>query len=231
MNFWEIEIKTDYDRLDRSGSVMKWRGELSLFGTNIITGLKTVGAFVRFQNVLAFAIGPDKSGERLGIVRLGGHIEENESYTQALFREVKEEGSVNIELLDSPKTLYKRNWNDDDYCDITPDLIIDKKPLVIVGNSDNSTSSTAVFLSYCEEEPRPSSETCGIIFLKESQIREVCSRKMCLKDFISNGGKLNQQKAINYDLEMYPGVHLSFLYRLLNDQYDLVPNFIYGKQI
>lgn len=65
--------------------------------TTILSGLngfKTVGSFILYKDTLAFMIGPDNTGEKLGVMRLGGHIEENESYLQTLEREIKEEGSM-----------------------------------------------------------------------------------------------------------------------------------------
>lgn len=60
-------------------------------------------------------IGPDHSGEKLRIVRIGGHIEGNESLIAALEREVKEEGDIKVKLIDSSATFYKKTWNDLDY--------------------------------------------------------------------------------------------------------------------
>jgi hypothetical protein len=178
-----------------------------MFEVSVLNGFKTVGSFILYQDTLIFMIGPDNSGEKLGVMRLGGHIEENESLLQSLEREIKEEASVEINLINSPCTFYKKNWKDSNYYDITNNLHWDIKPLIIAGDK---TRSTAVFLSYTEEGPNPSSEACGIIFLKEDDIRDICSKKLCLKDFLNNGGKLIQQKEINYDMEMYAGVHLTF---------------------
>lgn len=55
-----------------------------MFELSVLNGFKTVGAFILYQDTLAFMIGPDNSGEKLGITRLGGHIEENENLLQSL---------------------------------------------------------------------------------------------------------------------------------------------------
>jgi hypothetical protein len=60
----------------------------------------------------------------------------------------------------------------------------------------------------------PSSEACGIIFLKETDIKDVCSKKLHLKNFINNGGKLIQQKEIDYDMEMYAEFILLIKYNM-----------------
>jgi hypothetical protein len=196
-----------------------------MFETSVLEGFKTVGSFILYQDTLAFMIGPDNSGEKLGIMRLGGHIEAGENLLQSLKREIMEEGSIEAKILNSPCTFYKRNWDDINYCEITNNFEMAIKPLIIVGDK---VRSTAVFLSYTEEEPKPSSEACGIIFLRENNIRDICTKKLRLKDFLNSGGKLVQQKEINYDMEMYAGVHLNFLNRLIEDKNDLVHKYITG---
>jgi hypothetical protein len=188
-----------------------------MFELSVLNGFKTVGSFILYQDTLAFMIGPDNSGEKLGITRLGGHIEENESLLQSLEREIKEEASVEVNLFNSPCTFYKRSWDDSNYSEISNDIVWDIKPLIIVGDK---LRSTAVFLSYTKEEPKSSSEAYGIIFLKQTDIKDICSRKLSLKDFINKGGKFIQQKDINYDMEMYAGVHLTFLNRLIEEKND-----------
>jgi len=199
-----------------------------MFELSVLNGFKTVGSFILYEDTIAFMIGPDNTGEKLGVMRLGGHIEENESYLQTLQREIKEEGSIEVKLLNAPNTFYKRNWDDNNYNEITDDIALDIKPLIIVGDK---MRSTAIFLSYTEEEPKPSSEACGIIFLKENEIKRICSEKLRLRDFLESGGKLIQQKEIDYDMEMYAGVHLTFLNRLIEDNNNLVNRFINGNLI
>lgn len=197
-----------------------------MFELSVLNGFKTVGSFILYQDTLAFMIGPDNLGEKLGITRLGGHIEENENLLQSLEREIKEEASVEVKLFNSPCTFYKRNWDDSNYSEISNDIVWDIKPLIIVGDKSRST---AVFLSYTEDEPKPSSEACGIIFLKETDIKDICSKKLSLKDFIDNGGKFLRQKEIDYDMEMYAGVHLAFLNRLIEDKNDV--KLLHNKSI
>lgn len=194
-----------------------------MFELSVLSALRTVGSFILYKDTLVFAIGPDNTGEKLGIIRIGGHVEENETYLQTLEREIKEEASIEVKLLSSPNTFYKRNWNDSDYSEISDYIDLDINPLIITGTKIHST---AVFLSCAKEEPKPSSETYGIIFLKENDIKRICTEKLRLKDFLDSGGKLIQQKEIDYDMEMYAGVHLQFLNRLIEDKNDLVNKFI-----
>lgn len=82
-------------------NLKKWMNRFNGVATKYINnyikwfnGFKTVGSFILYKDTLAFMIGPDNTGEKLGVMRLGGHIEENESYLQTLEREIKEEGSM-----------------------------------------------------------------------------------------------------------------------------------------
>jgi len=189
-----------------------------MFELSVLNGFKTVGSFILYKDTLAFMVGPDNSGKKLGITRIGGHIEENENLLQSLEREIKEEASIEVNLFNSTSTFYKRSWDDNNYSEISNDVVWDIKPLIIVGDEHRLT---AVFLSYAEEEPKPSSEACGIIFLKKTDIKDICSRKLSLKNFIDNGGKFVKQKEIDFDMEMYAGVHLTFLNRLIEDKNDI----------
>ena len=79
-----------------------------MFELSVLNAFETVGSFIVYQGTLAFMIGPDNSGERLGIMRLGGHIEAGENLLQSLEREIKEEGSIEVKLYNSPCTFYKK---------------------------------------------------------------------------------------------------------------------------
>lgn len=186
---------------------------------NVLGDFETVGSFIIYKDTLAFMIGFNQSGEKLRIVRIGGHIEKNESLIDALEREIKEEGDIKVKLIDSSTTFYKKSWEDEKYSEITNNIAWDIKPLIIIGDSRRST---ALFLSYAEKEPKPSSEAAGIIFLKENDIKDICSKRMTLREFINRGGKLIQQNELDYDMEICAGCHIEFLNRLIEDK----PHFI-----
>ncbi len=198
-----------------------------MFDKSILYNSKTVGTLIFYREFFVFMIGPDKTGEKLGIVRFGGHIEEGESIIQALDREIYEECSIRINIINSPKTFYIKSWNDSVLFDISNELDIEIKPLIIKGDTERSS---VLYLSKTDDEPIPSSETNGIIFLRKQDIIDICTKKInCLSEFLELGGKLTQQKAIDYNKEMYAGVHLKLLYDLLVMGNNIIVDYINGK--
>jgi len=199
-----------------------------MFNLSVLNGFKTVGTFILYKDTLVFMIGPDHTGKKLGIMRIGGHIEDKENYKQSLEREIKEEASIQVKYSNSPCTFYQGSWDDTNYFEINDDLPLEIKPLIIVGDGNRST---AVFLAYSDVEPRPSSEAHGLIFLKEDDIKDICSNRLCLQDFLNKGGKLIQQREIDYETEIYAGVHLKFFNRLLQEKNELARKYLYGELI
>ena len=193
-----------------------------MFDKSVLKGFRTVGSFIIYEDTFAFMIGPDKTGERLGIVRIGGHIEGVESLAEALKREVLEEASINVDVINSPKTFYKKTW-ENEYSEIENFQHMKIKPLIIQGNENRAST---IFLSYANEEPKASSEAYGIVFLRKSDIKEICTNKLTLSDFVNKGGKLIQQKDMDFNMEIYAGVHLLFLNRFMDDEKELIDRFI-----
>lgn len=73
--------------------------------------VRTSGAYVLYKNLFVFQVGATSKGDSLGVVRLGGHKENNETVVETAKREVKEEAAIDITILNSPFTFYKKNWN------------------------------------------------------------------------------------------------------------------------
>lgn len=49
---------------------------------------RTSGAYVLYNGLFIFQVGPTKEGDKLGVVRLGGHREGNETALETAKREV-----------------------------------------------------------------------------------------------------------------------------------------------
>lgn len=56
--------------------------------------VRTSGAYVLHKNLFVFQVVPTKRRDRLGVVRLGGHREGDETSLETAKREVYEEGHL-----------------------------------------------------------------------------------------------------------------------------------------
>lgn len=182
----------------------------------------TAGSFVRCEGRWVFAVGPTASGDRLGIVRLGGHREEGETPWQCARREAQEEASVQIcHLL--PPAIYRIRGDLD-----APDLeemewpLSGEAPLVVVERSSGGEGPvTLLYLAEAAGVPRPSAETQGLLFLTSKAVRQVCTRNLTLQDFLNAGGEAALRPGFPTALPLEPFYHLRALGRLLALRPDL----------
>ena len=73
----------------------------------------TASAWVLQGDVFPFMVGPDHTGEYLGVVRLGGHIEPGEAPWQCAAREAQEEAGLHLKAIVPPATY---NLREDGLC-------------------------------------------------------------------------------------------------------------------
>jgi ADP-ribose pyrophosphatase YjhB (NUDIX family) len=189
----------------------------------IYNSVQTVGAFVIYKDKFAFMIGPNKERNRLGIVRFGGHVELGESISECLHREMLEEISTTVKIVNSPVTYYKESWEETLITELNQSFPSEHQPIAVVGDS---IRSTALFLSYADSELRPSSETHGIILLSKDEVKKVCTNRFTLKEFLKDSGELVEGKKIDYDMEILAGPHLKFLYFLIENNNKLIDKYI-----
>ena len=183
---------------------------------NIHKNVITSGAYVLYQGLFIFQVGPTKEGDTLGVVRLGGHVEPNESPLETAIREVFEEASMRINTMTSPITYHLSNWGS------KPSIVQlneEIAPILVKGNKQEPLS--IMYLSYSESEPIPSSETNGLLLLSPENVQFICTNKITLNDFIKKNGKVILQGDINGDLLLTPFPQLIFLSKLLKDHPDL----------
>lgn len=193
-----------------------------MFDIDLPSSIRTAGVYLLYRNKFAFMIGPNKNGDKLGIVRLGGHLEENEGIIDCVKREVREEASVDINVVSSLITYYKSSWEEESY-EVKDKKIFDINPILVVGDK---TRATALYLAYTEKQMVPAAEAHGIILLNEKEIVKICSEQLTLADFVNSGGDLLQSQKMNFALELNSGPHLRVLSRLMDTDGELIRRFM-----
>lgn len=183
--------------------------------------VRTSGAYIMYKGLFPFQVGPTRKGDKLGVVRLGGHREDGESAQETAIREVFEESSMEIELVNSPITFFKREWND---TAIKIRSSEDIAPILLKGT--DPTASTAMYLAYSNTAPVPSSETTGLLLLSPEDITFICKQKITLEKFIEQGGKALLSQEINMGLPLEPFPQLLFLAELFEKEASLMNHVI-----
>ncbi|MCU5330934.1 MULTISPECIES: NUDIX hydrolase [Bacillus] len=188
---------------------------------HINKNVRTSGAYVMYKNLFVFQVGPTSKGDTLGVVRLGGHKEDEETAVETAKREVREEATIDITILSSPSTYYKQNWNAQSK-KIKVENEID--PILIIDSSDETLS--IMYMAYSENEPTPSSETNGLLLLSVSDIRLICSKAITLNDYIKQGGIAILKEKMDKELILQPFPQLLFLAELLKEDPVLLQQFL-----
>ncbi|MCU5682850.1 NUDIX hydrolase [Bacillus wiedmannii] len=188
---------------------------------HINKNVRTSGAYVMYKNLFVFQVGPTSKGDTLGVVRLGGHKEDEETAVETAKREVREEATIDITILSSPSTYYKQNWNAQSK-KIKVENEID--PILIINSPDETLS--IMYMAYSENEPTPSSETNGLLLLSVSDIRLICSKAITLNDYIKQGGIAILKEKMDKELILKPFPQLLFLAELLKNDPVLLQQFL-----
>ncbi|MFZ5827765.1 MAG: NUDIX domain-containing protein [Bacillota bacterium] len=182
----------------------------------------TAGAFVWNDGRLVFMVGPTRSGDRLGVVRLGGHREEGESSLECALREVKEEASLAAELLRPPVTYYAgtplplpgRPLPTIDWPGATP-------PVLVTERADGSLA--AIYLAVSHGQPAPAAEAEGLLLPDRAWLSRLCARPYTLREYEAGGGRAILRMPMSPVLPLEPSPQLRLFARILTVHTDLVP--------
>jgi len=187
----------------------------------ILENIRTSGAYVLYNGFFVFQVGPTKNGDKLGVVRLGGHRENEESPLDTAIREVFEESAIKINPVNSPVTYHLNSWNEKaNNVQMTGEV----NPILIKGNEEESF--TVMYISLADNEPRPSSESQGLLLLSPKDIELICSRQITLNEFSNQNGLAKIKENFNRDLVLEPFPQLLFLSKLLKQQPEHIVKFI-----
>ena len=139
--------------------------------------LRTAGAFILVDGLVAFQAGPDQTGEQIGIVRIGGHIEPGESPWESAQREALEDASLRITPIEATVT----------YC-----LSLEEPPCPIDWTAGaprpvHASATSRVFLGTSGDPPVPKSETQGLILLPPQSLLTISSEQHTLASLEESG--------------------------------------------
>lgn len=182
---------------------------------------RTSGAYVLYKGLFIFQVGPTKEGDKLGVVRLGGHREGDETALETAKREVFEEAQVEIAPMNPNITFYLSEWNEEPTKVNINEPIV---PILIKGNEESSY--TIMYLSNTLTLPTPSSESKGLLLLSPENVRLICQNKISLSDYHNLDGVSILKTELDMNLILQPFPQLLFLSRLLNEETKLMEHVI-----
>ncbi len=171
--------------------------------------IQTAGAYLWTGSRFLFQVGPNKAGDRLGVVRLGGHLEEGESPWESVQREAMEEATVRVEPLPVPATyltdggeLVPVPWPDQP----APLLVYEREP----------GRFTPLYLTVTADPPRPAAETRGLLLLDRAWLARLVREEMTLERYLAAGGEAILREPFPAHLPLAPSYYLGLLDRLLD---------------
>lgn len=185
--------------------------------------IKTVGAIINIDGKFAFMFRKEKKTKYLTIVRLGGHIEENESAVKALRRELMEEANLKVSIISAPIQLERKHWYAKSFRR-REKRIAGKVPLLVKGWGRDNPS--LIYLCYGHERPKPDHETYGIVLLRPEDVKQLCKGPMLIREFLLRGGDLIPNGEIDDLQVLAAGPHVHFLQDLLDNEKDLMNKFM-----
>ncbi len=182
--------------------------------------IKTAGAYVYINGLYPFAIGWKLHNGNIPVVRLGGHVEENETGWECAVREVTEEANVQIRPVISAKTylvsaeditldIQEIPWEQETDGNIKPIL-------VVAYHLECETALSLMYLAQSDEKPTPSAEVKGILLLDPESIDQICRESITLGQYLQRGGKAIFNELFDRERTLEPFIQLRILSRLFS---------------
>lgn len=183
----------------------------------------TAGVFVRLAaGYFPFQVGPTKSGETLGVIRLGSHREGDETGWECAAREAEEEASLSVIPLPPPATY----WGCDDWRLQAGSWTFQDEIAPVLVTQRNKDYITPIYLGYSYDKPEPAREAKALLLLHPQDIHTIVSQPMTLKKYLEQGGHAVFQEKLPEHLMLQPFGHLRWLHILLQLHPDICQTVI-----
>jgi 8-oxo-dGTP pyrophosphatase MutT (NUDIX family) len=189
---------------------------------DLIDSVATAGAYVLLDGRFPFVVGLTPAGDRLAVVRLGGHREAGESPWQCAARELLEESGLTIEALAPPCTYWlapERAAPEQD--GLVPGAWPSEPkaphpPLFVVrGTATQADRLSVMYLARAEGTPEPLNEVRGLLLLAPAEVFTLVNRSVTLAQHLRAGGRAILLDDVPYDLPLFPHLQLQVLAALL----------------
>jgi ADP-ribose pyrophosphatase YjhB (NUDIX family) len=183
------------------------------------TRINTAGAFVITHGLYPFVLGEITHEGQTPIIRLGGHLQGQETAWQCAEREVYEEAALRIRPL-IPETTY---WVDGDQSEpVLRDAHWRHKPnqaanpiLVVAYRREHQTLLSLMYLAEADELPTPSKGVKGLLLLNARDVQRLCAQPMTLEEYLQSGGHAILRAEFDRSLILEPFIQLRLLARIL----------------
>lgn len=187
----------------------------------------TAGAYIFTGGLYPFQIGWKPHNGKYPVVRLGGHVEENETGWQCAVREVREETGLQIRPIPLQKTylvtaddpnliLTEITWAHGSHHGVNPFL-------VVAYDIEKDPRLSLMYLVESNEAPVPSTEVKGLLLLDRQRIHQICHETVTLDQYLASGGKAILAGPFDLKLALEPFIQLRILSQLLDMEF--IPSF------
>ncbi|GCE14550.1 DNA mismatch repair protein MutT [Tengunoibacter tsumagoiensis] len=180
-----------------------------------LSKVRTAGVYVKVAGFFPFQVGPTQRGDTLGVIRLGGHREADETGWECAAREAFEEASLRVMPLHPPATYWVEvteppvfqvgSWNAGPPDEVAPILVSTRK----------EESMTPIYLGYTHDTPQPSAEAKALLLLRPEDIHQLVLGTITLGSYLDMGGKALFKEDLPTDFVLEPFPHLRFLHQLI----------------
>lgn len=167
----------------------------------------TAGVYLTIGDRFLFVFGPNPAGDRLAIVRVGGHREPGETAWECAAREALEETGLTIEALPVGATLSGSlepcAWEEPG-----------PRPLLVL---PRESGVTVMFVARAAGAPSPCSEVRGLLLVSRAEVLALSERPTTLQEFLDAGGQAWMRKPYPPEMVLEPALQFRLLARLLAD--------------